>query len=171
MKISQYFTIVLMMAAVEFSLAKTKKRNRCFLVERVQRIPVSQCSDQNIKIPICFGACPTTDSLMINGEDVIRSKENAGRRKRRINPTCNCCRPVDFKERKITVQCKMYNGRTYGKNLRLKIPTRCQCDSSCAIRESGYTKENLKIDRKDYMAGPGALPEAKRMLYNFLGKV
>uniref|UniRef100_A0A7M5US26 CTCK domain-containing protein n=1 Tax=Clytia hemisphaerica TaxID=252671 RepID=A0A7M5US26_9CNID len=166
MKISQYITIALMMVAVELSLTKQRKRTRCFLVERVQKVP-NKCGDRFIKLPICFGVCPTTDSLMIDGEDVIRSKSQSGRRKRRINPTCNCCRPVDFEEQEFAVECKMYGII----RLPLKVPTRCQCDSSCAIRESGYTKENLKIDRKDYMAGPEALPEAKRMLYKFLGKV
>ena len=94
----------------------------CFIHARVQKVAVKECSHQLIKLPICVGACSTSESLYINGADVTRIKSGA-------NPDCSCCRPIEFKVIKKGVACY----KLFYKVIELKIPVKCECDTTCSL--------------------------------------
>ena len=108
----------------------------CFIHARVQKVAVKECSDQLIKLPICVGACSTSESLYINGVDVARIKSGA-------NPNCSCCRPVEFRVIKKRVACY----RLFYKVIELKIPASCECDIACSLPKT-FEEKNKFVNRQ-----------------------
>lgn len=131
----------------------------CFIHARVQKVAVKECSDQLIKLPICVGACSTSESLYVNGVDVTRIKSGA-------NSACSCCRPVEFKVIKKRVPCY----KLFYKVIELKIPVKCECDTTCSLPKDGVDQKS-EIERKDFLTNSKGMPEGRRSLYNILLKV
>lgn len=136
-----------------------RRGKSCFVHSRVQKVAVRECSDQLIKIPICIGACSTSESLYINGVDVSRMRPGS-------NSACSCCRPVKFKNIKLKVPCY----KLFYKELKLKIPVRCECDSNCSSPKDGVD-EKLEIERKDFLTNSKGMPDSRSALYNMMSKV
>lgn len=132
--------LVLLLLLVNVGEARRgSDKKSCFVHSRVQKVAVKECSDQLIKIPICVGACSTSESLYINGVDVSRVKPRA-------NSACSCCRPVEFKVIKKRVPCY----KLFYKIIELKIPVKCECDSNCSMPKDDVNAK-LEVERKDYL--------------------
>ena len=130
----------------------------CMMVNRVQKVRVKQCSIQNLNLPICFGACPSSEYPEIEGVNIVSQDHKAV-------TGCTCCKPTNFKTESKVVMCY----RRLKKNITLKIPTACMCTACNNKGKAGKTK--MKVDRTDYMENSKGVPESRRALYNFLWKV
>jgi DAN domain. len=153
--------ITLLFAHALSGEAKSQK-GRCFLIQRVQSVVPESCDKQNIKIPICFGYCPTSDPLFINGVDITRSVDSP-------TASCSCCRPVSYTKIKVNVLCHRRTPLQKRKEVTLNVPTKCECETTCSI-QTEHDREKLRMVQKDHLTGPDGMTHSKKALYNILGK-